>query len=265
MQDEIFKEVFTVVILVFAFAMIVGSIAVGSTDSCTNITTSSSANQTIFTSSYDTIAPIGDGITSFNANANNQTWLDFDGVNDYINSSKIYNYEYNDTYAICFWAISYESVVKSGVMGRNVRDYFYSESGNLVWQYYNGTSSLIVLVDGIINNNWYSVCGINNGTHRNYYLNGIYNKTLLTPTSSSIKTNDDFNIGRHSPDYFNGGIDEVRIYNRSLSSLEVSEIYNSGRIANSSLPSNGLVLWYAFDENSDTTVHDLSGNGNDGI
>ena len=79
------------------------------------------------------------------------------------------------------------------------------------------------------------------------------------------KTNDDFNIGRHSPDYFNGGIDEVRIYNRSLSSLEVSEIYNSGRIANSSLPSNGLVLWYAFDENSDTTVHDLSGNGNDGI
>ena len=64
--------------------------------------------------------------------------------------------------------------------------------------------------------------------------------------------------------FFNGSIDELRVYNQTLIQSQISEIYNSGRIANSSLPSDGLVLWYSFDEGTGTTIYDKSGNGNHG-
>jgi len=62
-----------------------------------------------------------------------------------------------------------------------------------------------------------------------------------------------------------GAMDEIRIYNKILSDAEITEIYNSELIANASLPSDGLVLWYPFNEGEGTTVYDKSGNGNDGV
>jgi len=43
-----------------------------------------SSTQTILTSSTDTLSPVGNGITSSEVNANNLTWLEFDGINDYV-------------------------------------------------------------------------------------------------------------------------------------------------------------------------------------
>ena len=62
-----------------------------------------------------------------------------------------------------------------------------------------------------------------------------------------------------TPYEFDGIIDEVRIYNRALSSTEVQEHCN--RIFNDE---SGLVgLWY-FEEGSGNTAADSSGTGNDG-
>jgi hypothetical protein len=54
--------------------------------------------------------------------------------------------------------------------------------------------------------------------------------------------------------YFNGEIDEVRVYNRALTEAEVRYHYNQGK----------PVGYWKFDEGSGTAAKDSSGNGNDG-
>ena len=67
-------------------------------------------------------------------------------------------------------------------------------------------------------------------------------------------------IGRNtSPVYYiNGKLDDVRIYNRALSSNEIQSLYHEGGW--DKVPANGLVAWYPFNGNA----NDSSGNGNNG-
>lgn len=55
--------------------------------------------------------------------------------------------------------------------------------------------------------------------------------------------------------YFNGSIDEVRIYNRALSPSEVKDLYKWAP---------GPVAHYTFDSGNNTTLNDISGYGNTG-
>ena len=64
-----------------------------------------------------------------------------------------------------------------------------------------------------------------------------------------------------NPTHFNGIIDEVRIYNRTLSAEEIQAHYNE-IIGNGN--SDSPVAYWDFDEGTGTILHDKSGNGNDG-
>ena len=77
--------------------------------------------------------------------------------------------------------------------------------------------------------NWHHVVGIKDGLDYYAYLDGeIIFKTVLsgnTPNGSS----QNLHIGHHGPvwnSFFKGLIDDVRIYNRSLSANEVSQLYD---------------------------------------
>jgi len=59
----------------------------------------------------------------------------------------------------------------------------------------------------------------------------------------------------------NMSMDELRLYNRSLTQQEITNVYGSGRITNSSLPNDGLVLWQPINENTGTTTYDISEQG----
>ncbi|MCJ7571689.1 MAG: LamG domain-containing protein, partial [Candidatus Thermoplasmatota archaeon] len=59
--------------------------------------------------------------------------------------------------------------------------------------------------------------------------------------------------------YFNGLMDEIRIYNRALNENEIQTLYSMGNPLN-----QGLVGYWNFDEGNGTIAHDSSGNGNDG-
>lgn len=77
---------------------------------------------------------------------------------------------------------------------------------------------------------WYHVVGTFNGTHARIYLNGELNDTT-TVALSTLRTFQLDDIGAYqfgSNFFFNGTIDEVGVWNRSLSSSEVSDLYNSG-------------------------------------
>ena len=82
-------------------------------------------------------------------------------------------------------------------------------------------------------NVWYHVAGVYNASARtlDIYVNGVLNNGTLSGTvpASQINSAVNVNIGRRSGGgfYFNGVIDDVRIYNRALSQAEIQADMNT--------------------------------------
>ena len=81
-------------------------------------------------------------------------------------------------------------------------------------------------------NAWYHVAGVYDAAARtlDIYVNGVWNNGVLTGTvpASQINSAVTVNIGRRSGGfYFNGVIDDVRIYNRALSVPEIQADMNT--------------------------------------
>ena len=85
-------------------------------------------------------------------------------------------------------------------------------------------------------------------------------------TGTILRTTDPLWIGGNRPygEYFQGLIDEVRVYDRALSAAEVrAEMSRPIRSARAT-SAPGLVAAYAFDRGSGTLAADTSGRGNGG-
>ena len=79
--------------------------------------------------------------------------------------------------------------------------------------------------------------------------------SLVTVTDTTSIDADQFYVGRQGSNYFDGTMDEVRLYNRVLSSDEVRWLYEWAP---------GPVAFWKLDENTGTSAYDSSGNGNSG-
>lgn len=98
---------------------------------------------------------------------------------------------------------------------------------------------------------WYHVAATWDGSNARVYLNGVLDMGSPTARSGTIGTDTRplYIGGRASADYFDGMIDDVRIYNYALSDAEIRNVY-------------GLLGYWKFDETSPaTTAADSSGNG----
>ena len=251
-----------------------------------------SGEEVILTESQTTldIDEIGNekfSITSSEVNANNNTWMEFDGVNDVVNINTLNDTNFNitesDSFTISVWVNPLncsEGAYNRGLIGvtyNYILDFGGGCSARIGVRNSSAHSNYVTIPSNLEPHQWYNFIGIFNDSNQegniSMYLNGALNITeeiTITGLESYRGGDSFFSIGSHSDIlngngvYFEGSIDEVRIYNRSLSQSEITEIYNSGRVANSSLPSDGLVLWYAFDEATGSVVYDKSNNGNHG-
>ncbi|MDF1539908.1 MAG: AGE family epimerase/isomerase [Candidatus Thorarchaeota archaeon] len=110
---------------------------------------------------------------------------------------------------------------------------------------------------------WHHVAGSYDGAYMKIYVDGL--EMGSESASGSIATSSkDLAIGNKpgsvgSLDRFKGVIDEVRVYNRSLSNQEIYDTMD-----NSSTSESGLILYFSFDTLDGSTCLDLSGNGNNG-
>ncbi|TSC78192.1 MAG: hypothetical protein G01um101429_880 [Parcubacteria group bacterium Gr01-1014_29] len=120
-------------------------------------------------------------------------------------------------------------------------------TGNLQWAicYYDG-SNLCVATESpqsLLDNKWHHAAGTYDGTMLRLYIDGHLVSTAAWSGPGTWKNNRDVIIGRswHGTGvpnrYFNGLIDEARIYSETLTAYEIQQMYGEGapkhKVANS--------------------------------
>jgi prepilin-type N-terminal cleavage/methylation domain-containing protein len=106
----------------------------------------------------------------------------------------------------------------------------------------NNNSTLLQLEEAgggsLVNGNWIFLAGVYNGASVTLYVNGsVLNSGSLAGNLRNSYGNDNYDfLGADAPwstfvvsRFFNGLIDDVRVYNRALSAAEIQAIYNATR------------------------------------
>lgn len=114
---------------------------------------------------------------------------------------------------------------------------------------------------------WKLLTGVYDGSTIRIYIDGVFvNSTSHTAGIKS--TTGSFQIGRQkmcSPvRFFNGGIDDVRLYNQAFSAAEVFALYKAGEVVRKTTDKTGLVGYWPFDEGTSTIAANFSGTTNNG-
>lgn len=190
----------------------------------------------------------------------------FDGSNEYVdfNAADIVNSSTGTIEAWIYaenWDANRMTIFSSeiGPAWVNLRFVLFSNSNNsLTFSVANGTSSAQDNCNTgtvLSNKTWYHVTGIYNGSNLKIYINGELKDTYDTSITPGTFTPTKTMVGWHCSDrYWNGKIDQVRIYNYARTPAQIAWDYNRGK----------PIGWWKFDEGEGTTAHDTSGNENNG-
>src|SRR3989344_1540019 len=106
-------------------------------------------------------------------------------------------------------------------------------AGSLYFRTINATGNsndLSTSMAGVSNNNWHHLIATYNGTHKAVYIDGLLNSTGIYSDTLATGLNTGATIGSHPAGgfNFNGRMDELMIFNRSLSAQQIASIYHDG-------------------------------------
>ena len=219
--------------------------------------------------------------------ASDVTGLQFDGIDDYILVEENVLPDSGD-YTISIWVKADSSNVgartlisQSDTSGSPF--YFGSNSGSdlsgkiKMNQDWKSLESSPFYLD----NKWHLYTIVNDGTIGDsstiidtslFYIDGVETATVMGE-GKSYPIDERFFIGTmwdSSGEFFSGAIDDISIWDRKLSSKEISSIYNSGIGLDPTIDSldykgsENLIAFWPFSEGADSSVSDFSGNGYDG-
>ena len=219
--------------------------------------------------------------------ASDVTGLQFDGIDDYILIEENVLPDSGD-YTISIWVKADSSNVgartlisQSDTSGSPF--YFGSNSGSdlsgkiKMNQDWKSLESSPFYLD----NKWHLYTIVNDGTIGDssiiidtslFYVDGVEISTVMGE-GKSYPLDERFFIGTmwdSSGEFFSGAIDDISIWDRKLSSKEISSIYNSGIGLDPTIDSldykgsENLIAFWPFSEGADSSVSDFSGNGYDG-
>ena len=148
----------------------------------------------------------------------------FDGINDFIALGNNPVLDQNFTQlSLAFWMYA-NSITKpdAGLVGKGTEIYgtTYHTDGQVWFYINNGGNHLFTPVSS---GAWHYITGTFNGTYMSLYVDGEL-KAAKVSSSPSTEIGSQFGLGS-TANFFNGSIDEVRFWNRSLSAEEVREQY----------------------------------------
>lgn len=168
-----------------------------------------------------------------NATVYNSTWLDFDGVDDYVVIADSDYLDLSDGMAINFW-------YKSNDIGKNT--YIMKKENTAYVDIFQSSNSQYIKLrfgspytetceynDQLLENNtWYMFTfSINSSGVCRAYRNSVPDGADWPGYTGTISGTGVLNIGkRASGDNINGSIQNIRIYNKTLSTVESQILYN---------------------------------------
>jgi len=217
-------------------------------------------NQSVYDSSlvlafnFDNVSSIGENATNavdLSMYGNNGTlvngtaWtsqgrygnaLDFDGDNDWVDAGNSTSLDMNNSFSIEMWmkrrapSVSFVELLRRS-SGDAYSLYNFANSTDMLVRFQDRTSvhhygTSVNVPTGV----WNHVVGIYDGLYLLFYLNGVLASNASIGSYTVMPGSNNLVIGRDDPNpgrFFNGTIDEVRVWNRSLSSAEVSQHYYS--------------------------------------
>ncbi len=202
----------------------------------------------------------------------------FDGTNDYVDIGDSF---YSDALTVGAWvylkslsASQSNIVVKRNgsavTAGTNEYELSINSTGKLVWQSWDsgGTGDVMTSTSTLSVNTWYYVAISypgNGAGNANMYINGVLDKQqafayAIVDGTSRIQIG--ARSGNNNARYFNGYIDDAKIYNYARTSGQIIEDMNGGHPAPGS-PIGSTVATWKMNEGYGTSAHDSSTNAND--
>lgn len=188
---------------------------------------------------YDSSGEGNDGtLTSANFSSNStlgkiNTALAFDGVNDRVSAGSS-NFGMAKNFTLMAWAFDSDSDTGNIISNGSPWDYrmFISSSNKLYAQVsLNDTSSGYFISNATLpSEEWAHLAFTFDGSTIKIYINGSLDKSSSHIGEVQTPNNNTVYLGTYgSGEYFQGNIDDARIYNRVLTSSEIQAIYNEGQ------------------------------------
>jgi hypothetical protein len=205
--------------------------------------------------------------TTASGNGKFGSGVSLDGNSDYVQIADANSLDISDTISVSLWAYAdtlsgwdtFISKFGDGGGGTQGDLYIYSNDGTLGLvldgpKSFNWTTSVTMSTL-----TWTHITVTYDGEYIRFYKNGVLEDTLAGTGALSLGTNsNDLYIGYNTPwgEYWDGTIDDVRIYDKVLSPTDIQNLYNWAP---------GPIAHWKFDENEDLalddTVEDSSSNG----
>ena len=172
-------------------------------------------------------------------NGKSKSAYSFNGSSDYIDCGNSSSFNVNYLSISAWINISKGGCTNKLIIGKvNPEKYesinlFVASNNNISTSFATGSEiNHDLIISSILDNDkWYHIVLIYDGSYIKCYLNGLLDKQISR--YGIVRTNNNkLAIGRHGADsgasdsYFNGMIDNVRIYNRALNEKEIRALYN---------------------------------------
>ena len=181
--------------------------------------------------------------------------ISLDGVDDYVSIVSNPVSSFSNPISVCAWVLNNNPTINGtgdfdqtilklyGDASNSLRFFDSVTSRKLVFAYKSGgvNTSIISSSAVFIQNQWTHVCYTYNGTNKILYANGATVSSIAGPTYYSYGVGNYIGTMTSTGGNWGGKVDDVRIYNRALSAMEVTDLYNLGNGGTTppSTPTNG--------------------------
>ena len=169
--------------------------------------------------------------SSCNAFSGSGGCYEFDGINDNLNFTQTNNLKMTDNFSVSFWVKPNTMTNYDGILGKTSTSSWNDGFGiyylaNKIYAFVNNFNLNSTSTGTINKGKWYFVVMTYNRLNLSLYLNG--SRVSVNNIADRFKdSNVSFRVGMVQPTYMgNQSIDQVVLWNRSLSSDEIAMLYN---------------------------------------
>mgnify|MGYP000920857335 CR=1 FL=1 len=197
--------------------------------------------------------------------------LSFDGRDDYVSAGNLGDLDPSGPFTLEAWIYPSLTNIDGAVITKHTGSSNYSDGfqmrqttpgSNIGFSIFQADRTLRSVTKTITVGQWNHVVAVYDGSHINIYVNGV-GSTPVSVTGFSPAHSQNLTIGKYSYAsgiYFDGQIDDARIYSRALSSAEINRQYIRSKYASIaplwSLPASEEQYAMAVTSNSATLIAD---------